>query len=212
VGAFYYALAWPLASKAAVLAAAGLALAALAAWAGARLPLRHPPAAPPAPYRRRARWGVAATAFAALAVVNVGIWQKETLIRQGRPIFVPLAPADPRSLMQGDYMRLAFQLPQLPWDTLDTIIKQRRPHVVARVDERGVATLLRLDEGQPLGAQEIKIELTPRDGRWTLVTDAWFFREGQAARWQPAEFGEFRVDASGRALLVGLRGPQLKPL
>ena len=46
-----------------------------------------------------------------LAVANAGIWQKETLIAEGKPIFVELGPVDPRSLMQGDYMRLAFRLP-----------------------------------------------------------------------------------------------------
>jgi uncharacterized membrane-anchored protein len=45
-----------------------------------------------------------------------------------------------------------------------------------------------------------------------LVTDAWFFAEGEAERWQAARYGEFRVDDSGRALLVGLRGAALQPL
>ena len=47
-----------------------------------------------------------------LAVANAGIWQKETLIANGRPIYIELAPVDPRSLMQGDYMALAFPLPE----------------------------------------------------------------------------------------------------
>lgn len=36
---------------------------------------------------------------------------KQTLIAEGRPVFLELGPVDPRSLMQGDYMRLAFGLP-----------------------------------------------------------------------------------------------------
>ena len=44
------------------------------------------------------------------------------------------------------------------------------------------------------------------------MTDAWYFKEGEAARWARAKYGEFRVDASGRALLVGLRGPELEAL
>ena len=70
-------------------------------------------------------------------------------------------------------------------------------------------------ENPPSRAQstdELAIELTPKDGRWTVVTDAWFFAEGQAARWAKAKYGEFRVDGRGQALLVGLRGPQLEPL
>jgi uncharacterized membrane-anchored protein len=45
-----------------------------------------------------------------------------------------------------------------------------------------------------------------------LVTDAWFFKEGEAERWSRAKYGEFRVGADGRALLVGMRGRNLEKL
>ena len=35
----------------------------------------------------------------------------ERYIADGQPVFVELAPVDPRSLMQGDYMQLNFRLP-----------------------------------------------------------------------------------------------------
>ena len=54
--------------------------------------------------------------------------------------------------------------------------------------------------------------LTPKDGNWVLVSDAWFFKEGEAARWEKARYGEFRVLPDGRALLVGMRGPELEKL
>ena len=54
------------------------------------------------------------------------------------------------------------------------------------------------------------IELTPKDGRWVVVTDAWYFREGDATRWEAAKFGEFRVEPDGKALLVGLADAQLR--
>ena len=92
------------------------------------------------------------------------------------------------------------------------LLTAQRPHVVARRDARGVATLLRIDDGAPLGADELRIELTPKDGRWILVSDAWFFKEGDAKRWQAAKYGEFRVEPGGRALLVGLRGEKLEAL
>lgn len=45
-----------------------------------------------------------------------------------------------------------------------------------------------------------------------LVTDAFYFKEGEAQRWEAARFGEFRIDPSGRALLVNLRGENLSEL
>lgn len=211
VGAFYYQLAWPLATKAALLAGAGAALAVLAAWAGAagrRSPAPAMPGAPP----RFAGAGIALSLLAIVVAANLGILQKEALIRDGQPVFVELAPVDPRSLMQGDFMRLNFGLPGEPQERRAGMLRRERPFVVVRRDARGVAQALRVADGGPLAADEMRIELTPKVGRWILVTDAWFFAEGEAARWERAKYGEFRVDAHGRALLVGLRGPALEPL
>lgn len=212
VGAFYYQLAWPLGTKALVLAAAGALLAALAAWAARlALPRLADDTAATTPSRRAAA-GLLASLLIVLVVANGAIWQKETLIRDGRPVFVELAPVDPRSLMQGDFMRLNFNLPGEPTERRAGLLRMQRPQMVARIDPRGVATLLRVDDGTALADGELRIELTPKDGRWILVTDAWFFAEGEAERWSRAKYGEFRVDAQGRALLVGLRGPTLEAL
>lgn len=220
VGSFYYQLAWPLATKAMVLAGCGAVLG-LLAWTALRAPERTAqpasgttPAAPAAGATPRtariATWALVLGLACTLLVANGGIAQKEHTIAQGRKVFAPLAPVDPRSLMQGDYMRLNFQLPterasyeELAWG--------QRPNAVGTLDERGVVQWLRTDlPGAPLQAGEIRFALTPRGGQWTLVTDAWYFREGDAARWEAAKFGEFRVEPDGKALLVGLADAQLR--
>ena len=134
------------------------------------------------------------------------------MIADGRPVFVELAPADPRSLIQGDFMRLAFPVPR-GIDPPAAVLSGARPRVVASIDARGVATLLRpYEPGVPPAEGELLLELTPKDGRWTLATDAWFFREGEAARWEAARYGEFRVTPDGKALLVGLADSGLRPI
>ncbi|KQP21214.1 GDYXXLXY domain-containing protein [Pseudorhodoferax sp. Leaf265] len=202
VGSFYYALAWPLAHKAVLMVACGAALAALA-WRAQR---GHSTAAAFAP---RAAAALVLGGLATLLVANLGIWRKEQLIARGAPVFVALAPVDPRSLLQGDYMRLAFAIPHAddadPWDGQAMVVAQR--------DARGVATLLRLAApGEALVPPEFALRLTPKDGRWTLVTDAWFFREGEAERFAQARYGEFRVAPDGSALLVGLADAELQAL
>ncbi|MDE8355606.1 GDYXXLXY domain-containing protein, partial [Klebsiella pneumoniae] len=42
----------------------------------------------------------------ALAVVNLAIVSCERLLAEGEVVLLELAPVDPRSLMQGDYMSL----------------------------------------------------------------------------------------------------------
>ena len=100
-------------------------------------------------------------------------------------------------------MRLDFQL---PWDRFDDGMHDAQTAVrgCAARTSGGIATVLRMDNGQPLAPGEFRIELSPRSRGWVLVTDAWYFREGEGARWQAARYGEFRVRDDGRALSRGL--------
>ncbi|NRR34311.1 GDYXXLXY domain-containing protein [Oxalobacteraceae bacterium] len=238
VTAAYYQLAWPLTQKAALFFACGLLLIGLAllamrggADAGAAPPAMPDAAAttgkawlpsfsmqafsaqtaqlPAAPYSAGLlRTCLALCALAVLAVANVGIWQKEDLIAHGDKIYLALAPVDPRSLMQGDYMQLNFSLPLSPMN-----VPAAQPQLVARSDATGVATLLRYHEGSaPLAAGEFLLNISYKNGRTMVVTDAWFFKEGEGERFAKAKYGEFRVTPDGKALLVGLRGPNLEAL
>lgn len=207
VGAFYYQLAWPLAMKAGVLAACGAMLGAVARFA---MPAEAPAAAPqlaPLADRRWRRLLIGGAGALVLVVANAAIWEKEELIRQGSPVYVELAPVDPRSLMQGDYMELNYAFPLAVDRSADDGAK-----LVVRRAPNGIATLLRIHEGEKLAADEMLIELVRKKGRLTIASDAWYFAEGEAERWSRAKYGEFRIDAKGKALLVGLRGPKLEAL
>ncbi len=234
VGASYYSLSWPLQHKALALVAAGAALGALAWWAlqarrsgpaqlatsGTPAINRRPglglgmsaPGRPKSEFRSAQHKGTPVSVLAVLALANGGIWQKEQLIRHGQPVLVELAPVDPRSLMQGDYMTLRFGLPSEVQAPQQGLLQSQRPRVRLQRNELGVATLLPLAPGATLAPGELSVELTPKGGQWVLVTDAWFFAEGQAQRWSAARYGEFRVDGQGRALLVGLRDAHRRPL
>lgn len=219
VGALYYYLYWPLAYKALFLLGCGLALGAIARFAMAGGPSLLAPDSEPLPQlqpvpasdrRSDPRWKrglLAGGGLLALVIVNAAIWEKEALIRTGQPVFVELAPVDPRSLMQGDYMVLDYAFPS----SLD-VRGQARTTLVARRAPNGVVKLLGVHDGRPLGPQEMLIEMISKRGRPLIVTDAWYFKEGEAGRWAAARYGEFRVDANGKALLVGLRGPKLEKL
>ncbi|HKZ73866.1 MAG TPA: GDYXXLXY domain-containing protein [Steroidobacteraceae bacterium] len=144
-----------------------------------------------------------AGAILVLGAVNYSIAAKERVIARGEIAFLELAPVDPRSLMQGDYMALRFRLA----DGIDPADRHRR-RINLRLDERRVATLSASDEP---GALQMRYRV--RNGQVWLGTNAYFFEEGSAARFAPARYGEFRVDGkSGEAVLVGLRDEQLRRL
>ena len=215
IGSFYYLLSMTLSQKALLLCALGamLGLGAFLTRGQSLAPAaaNSPPGTPPPLSMPRMSAPLLAGLAGALCLllVNFQIWQKQDLITRGQPVWIKLLPVDPRSLMQGDFMRLNFAVPQVSQALTDST----RPHAVAGRDARGVATLTRIwHEGDTLAAGELRIELTPKNGQWVVVTDAWFFEEGKGAPLELAKYGEFRVLPNGRALLVGLADEQLKPL
>lgn len=211
LGSFYYRLDLSLADKALILAAMG---AVLGAWLWLTRERRQTaPAGWAWPATGAARWAIPLCALLSLGLVNGLIWQKEQLIAQGRPVYVKLAPVDPRSLIQGDYMRVNYALPPLPPVAEISGPWQERPRLEARLDARGVATEVRRLQAQeaPAAGTQLLV-LSPVNGRWTLVSDAWYFQEGQEPQFRAAAFGEFRVMPDGRALLVGLADKNLRRL
>lgn len=156
------------------------------------------------------RQGLLAGLVLVLAVVNGLVLQKELLLREGTRLFLELAPVDPRSLIQGDYMRLDYALtrdlqpPAPDWP--------RDGRLVVRADERGVAGFVRRDQGEPLQGDERFLRYRIRGARMQLGAESFFFPEGQAENYSRARFAEFRVNPAGDLVLVGLRDEDLQPL
>jgi uncharacterized membrane-anchored protein len=149
-----------------------------------------------------------ATGAAVLVLVNLAIVEKERVLADGRVVLLEVAPVDPRSIMQGDYMALRFRAE----DGVRSADVNRDGDLVVTVDERGVGTFARIDDGRPLAPGELRLRFRVRNGQVKFATNAFFFEEGTAARYAAAQYGEFRVDEDGELLLTGLRGRDLEPL
>jgi uncharacterized membrane-anchored protein len=154
----------------------------------------------------------------ALAAVNVSIAQKERLLREGQVVYLKLAPADPRSLMQGDYMALRFEA----GNDADAQLRRGQEEgerlrsadgrMVVALDARGVGSFRRLDQGEPLAPDEVRLRYRVRNGELKLATNGFFFQEGHARYYESARFGQMRVAPDGELLLQALRDQDLQPL
>nr|WP_321271823.1 GDYXXLXY domain-containing protein [Alcaligenes faecalis] len=157
-----------------------------------------------------------------LGVANVAIVQKERILSDGQTVLLELAPVDPRSLMQGDYMSLNFALSQtlsalswgLPKDVLAKMDAQQWVVVAVQLDANKVAQLkgvyLEQDGQERLWSEEgpvaepsdvMRLRMRRHRSNWTPGTDAWFFAEGSADRFDAARYGEFAVVEGGQSLL-----------
>jgi len=135
-----------------------------------------------------------------LVAVNWSIHAREQLLVDGRVVLLELAPVDPRSLMQGDYMTLRFNVANDAFAT-----KSGDGAIIVEVDNRDVGTFRRFDDGTPLAASEARLRYRLRNGLPKFATNAFFFEEGHANDYAKARFGEFRVAPDGEAILTGLR-------
>ncbi|MEJ2895074.1 GDYXXLXY domain-containing protein [Bordetella avium] len=169
---------------------------------------------PASPAMRRRVAVVFAGLLLVLGVCNFTIYQREQLLAHGQVVILELAPVDPRSLMQGDYMALRF--------AASTAINKLRAqqdepdrdgYVILSLDDRGVAQPRRIQaSAQPQEASELALRYRVRPDGVRIITNAYFFPEGEGPRYEGARYGEVRVNDQGTGLLLRLLGEDLQPL
>lgn len=143
---------------------------------------------------------VFAATLLVLSAALLSISRNEKIIADGTALLLELAPVDPRSIMQGDYMALSFALDrQLPDDAL------HQKYAWLSIDQHNVASLHSVSNSLPDSTGIIAVKIRQRDRIFSLGPNAFFFAEGTAETYEQARYGEFRVDDSGNALLTALR-------
>lgn len=205
----YYSLDITLLEKSAVLAAAGLVT--LAGWGLLGSGPRRPLAVPMRLAWADGRGALLGTVAGLALVLGTFVWQvrsNEAIRTDGVELHVALAPADPRSLLQGDYMALAYDQERLvPPGQRRADLPARGVLVVRRDPETLEVQALRLHDpaGPPLAADEHLLAYWTRWGWLVVGAESYFFQEGTGRPLEGASHGVLRVAADGTALLVGLR-------
>ncbi len=141
------------------------------------------------------------SAVAVFAGLVGSVVEKEALASSGEVVLMALAPVDPRSLIQGDYMRLRWAL-----EGSADLAATGRVSIVVGLDAARVASFRRKADRAPLAADERLFDVTVRDASSSFAIEphSFLFQEGRAEAYARAKFGIFRVDAAGHHLLVGL--------
>ncbi len=148
-------------------------------------------------------------ALVALGLVNGLIVQKELNLAQGQSVYLELAPIDPRSLIQGDYMVLRYAIVA----ELSTVNLPEKGLLVLTTDKNKVAHFQRVYQvDEPLAAEEVLLIYHKRGDDVWLGTESFFFQEGQANYYRNAHYAELKITDTGENVLVGLRGENFEPL
>ncbi|MGG5505949.1 MULTISPECIES: GDYXXLXY domain-containing protein [unclassified Myroides] len=142
------------------------------------------------------------------------VGKKEETIKEGRLVLLPLAPVDPRSLMQGDYMQLNYALnEQLRTTTRDRADIRKRGYILLRVNQQQIGSFQDISSTFPAvkGDSLLPIKYFNWDG-FTLAVGAesFFFQEKKDSLYDQAKYGGLRVDQQGNSVLIGLYDENLK--
>jgi uncharacterized membrane-anchored protein len=138
-------------------------------------------------------------------VFNYAIYEKEQIIKNGDIVLLELAPVDPRSLIQGDYMRLRYAIERtLSRDSIRG--QKKRGYIVIKPDENRVATFIKFFNDEALGPEEKLLRYHKKHSVVRIVPNSFFFQEGTANKYNNAKYGVFKFDDKGNKVLVGLAG------
>ncbi|MCU4348805.1 GDYXXLXY domain-containing protein [Acinetobacter lactucae] len=154
--------------------------------------------------------------FAALVVKN------EWHLHHSKSIFIELKPVDPRSILQGDYMALAYELHLQSLkalagsesEALEQVVFNRSSvpaKIILDSQNRVVRTIL--DINNSFAGQRLILK-NPENRLQALypASRSFLFAEGLAQCYEKAKYAEFKVNPKGEAILFDLRGEGLQSL
>ena len=146
-----------------------------------------------------------------LLFFGFNIVKNEKVLSEGETVLLELRPVDPRSLMQGDYMTLHFEV----CNHIYGLEAESNKFCVVRLDDDRVAHFVSLtnDAAVALREDELLLRYSLEKNSWggkfyTIGSDSYFFQEGTAIKYETAKYGMLKVVTKGEMIgtcsLVGL--------
>ena len=164
--------------------------------------------------KRKLEFIVLATGILSLVYVNLFALRANRLVSSGQEVLLELAPVDPLSLVQGQYMQLEFAIEDSY--PLEELLSEEVDRVVLWLDENDVGRVQRPYQGGPLSEGEIlfraSVDVSERTYSVHLQQRSFLFEENQEHRYQNARLGIFRVKENGDYVLVDLADKDFRPL
>lgn len=151
------------------------------------------------PWVRIAFWAIVAAQLAFL-IGFIGV--REVALRTGTEVVLQTAPVDPRSLLQGDYAILNYEIARLP-DWMDGFSAGRTVYVVLQ-EERDVWTSSAYTEERSHVVEEVFIKgRIDRIGRADFGIGTYFVPEGTGRTIENAQDVKVvvSVDEDGNAVI-----------
>lgn len=144
---------------------------------------------------------------AILGVFNYSIYEKQQVKNSDDEIILALAPVDPRSLMQGDYMRLNYEIAE----QAKSKDAAKNGYLVIEKTEKNIAKFVNFYTGQALSKNQKLIKYTTT-WRTTIKPNSFMFQEGKAKDFEEAKFALFKYQGQKNYVLDSLLNEAMLPI
>lgn len=126
----------------------------------------------------------------------------EGIINKGESVYLRLAPVDPRSMMQGDYMRLRLDInDRIRRIVVDSTINISNYAII----DKDNSNLLRVqNDSKTENDKEIALKLGHSYYSREVAIKNLFFEEGTAKKYDDAKYAHIKVDEQGNCILISL--------
>ena len=141
-----------------------------------------------------------------LVILTLIIFQKESILRNGMDIILKVEPVDPRSLLQGDYVELSYNISQV-----ETEDYSEQVYVLVEKDENGIYQIKQIydtiEEARDEKTGKNQAILTGKSNGDTITygIEHFFIEEGTGREVeQNAKYAKIRVGSNGDAILISI--------
>ena len=141
-----------------------------------------------------------------LFILVILIFQKETILRNGTDIILKVEPVDPRSLLQGDYVELSYNISQVESENFS-----QQVYVLVEKDAKGIYQIKEIydtiEEAREEKTEENQAILTGKSNGETITygIEHFFIEEGTGREVeQNAKYAKIRVGSNGDAILISI--------
>jgi uncharacterized membrane-anchored protein len=130
------------------------------------------------------------------------IIKNEINIQNSETIYLKTAPIDPRSILQGDYVKLNFEVG-------DAILRKKNYNkyskAIIKLSPKKIAYFDRFyEKNSKISKNERVINFSKKGSRIVIGTDSYFFQEGKGKEYENKKYGKFKLDKNGNLLLIEL--------
>jgi uncharacterized membrane-anchored protein len=143
-----------------------------------------------------------AGALITLLFINALIINKEIDLANSIEVKIPLAPVDPRSLMQGDYMRLHYKIDR------SIVGEHKEGQLIVTLDSDGFAKKFELYNNEILENNQHLLNFSAKKYRdLHIASESFLFEEDRGDYYAKATHAILNLTPSGTTLLKDLYVP-----